>query len=88
MNKLQEIVWEERISEDKGGRLRAARSARSGQINLYRLPWIRPLLESRWPQFLVRSLTLAGFIFTIVAGLFGSRVGSHNFAIIFVWIAW
>ena len=24
----------------------------------------------------------------IVAGLFGSRVGSHNFAIIFVWIAW
>ncbi len=88
MNKLQEIVWEERISEDKGGRSRAARSARSGRINLYRLPWIRPLLESRWPQFLVRSLTLAGFIFTIVAGLFGSRVGSHNFAIIFVWIAW
>ncbi len=88
MNKLQEIVWEERISEDKGGRSRAARSARSGRINLYRLPWIRPLLESRLPQFLVRSLTLAGFIFTIVAGLFGSRVGSHNFAIIFVWIAW
>jgi polyferredoxin len=33
-------------------------------------------------------VTLAGFIFTILAGLFGSPVGSHNFAIIFVWLAW
>jgi len=31
---------------------------------------------------------LAGFAFTITAGLLGSQVGSHNFAIIFVWIAW
>ena len=46
------------------------------------------LLRSRWPQFLLRAVTLAGFIFTIMAGLFGSIVGSHNFAIIFVWIAW
>ena len=45
-------------------------------------------MQSRWPQFLVRALTLAGFVFTIAAGLFGSAVGSHNFAIIFVWIAW
>lgn len=58
------------------------------RIDLYHIPWIRPFLQSRWPQFLVRSLTLAGFVFTIVAGFFGSRVGSHNFAIIFVWIAW
>ena len=33
-------------------------------------------------------MTLAGFIFTILAGLLGSPVGSHNFAVIFVWIAW
>ena len=33
-------------------------------------------------------MTLAGFVLTILAGLFGSPVGSHNFAIIFVWIAW
>ena len=58
------------------------------RMDLYRIPWIRPLLHSRWPQLLVRALTLAGFVFTIAAGLFGSRVGSHNFAIIFVWIAW
>ena len=27
-------------------------------------------------------------VFTILAGLLGSVVGSHNFAIIFVWVAW
>jgi polyferredoxin len=47
-----------------------------------------PLFRSRWPLFLARAATLAGFVFTILAGLFGSQVGSHNFAIIFVWIAW
>lgn len=45
-------------------------------------------MYSHWPLFLVRALTLAGFIFTIMVGLFGTRVGSHNFAIIMVWIAW
>lgn len=58
------------------------------RLNLYLVTWLRPLLESPWPQFLVRALTLAGFVFGIAAGLFGSVVGSHNFAIIFVWIAW
>lgn len=61
---------------------------RERRINLYRISWLRPLLESLWPQFLVRALTLAGFVFAILAGLFGTVVGSHNFAIIFVWIAW
>lgn len=46
------------------------------------------VLRSRWPQFAARTVTLAGFLFTIAAGLFGSQVGSHNFAILFVWIAW
>ena len=62
--------------------------ARQGRMDLASLPWLRPLLDSRWPIFLARCLTLAGFLFTILAGLFGSTVGSHNFAIIFVWIAW
>jgi hypothetical protein len=57
-------------------------------VDLAQIAWIRPLLQSRWPQFLARALTLAGFVFTILAGLFGTPVGSHNFAIIFVWIAW
>jgi polyferredoxin len=58
------------------------------RIDLTRHPWARDLLRSRWPQFLLRAVTLAGFLFTILAGLLGSFVGSHNFAIIFVWIAW
>lgn len=58
------------------------------RINLLRLPGIRPLFTSRFLQLLSRSITLAGFLFVILAGLFGSVVGSHNFAIIFVWIAW
>ena len=58
------------------------------RFDLARLPWLRPLIYSRWPLFIARSVTLAGFVFTILVGLFGSPVGSHNFAIIFVWIAW
>jgi len=58
------------------------------RLDLARVPWLRPLIESRWPLFLARAVTLAGFFFTILVGLFGSPVGSHNFAIIFIWIAW
>ncbi len=58
------------------------------RMNLAQLPLLGNLIRSRWPLLLVRSITLAGFIFTILAGLIGSQVGSHNFAIIFVWIAW
>lgn len=87
MNPFQEIPWVERA----GGKERAALPSAQllpGRLNLYRLPWLRPLIESRWPQFLLRAMALAGLIFAIAAGLFGSAVGSHNFAIIFVWIAW
>lgn len=58
------------------------------RLDLVRFSRVRILLRSRWPQFLLRAITLAGFVFTILAGLFGSVVDSHNFAIIFVWIAW
>ena len=58
------------------------------RLDLTRNPRVFSLLKSRWPQFIIRAATLAGFVFTILAGLFGSVVGSHNFAIIFVWIAW
>ena len=80
MSSAQELPWLEQRSGKQ------AISPR--RLNLYRLPWLRPLLESRWPQLVLRSLALAGFVFAIAAGLFGSKVGSHNFAIIFVWIAW
>ncbi len=58
------------------------------RVDLTRFPRMDVFLRSRWPQFLVRTVTLAGFVFTILAGLLGSVVGSSNFSIIFVWIAW
>jgi polyferredoxin len=58
------------------------------RFDLARLAWLRPFIESRWPLFIARAITLAGFIFTILAGLIGTPVGGRNFAIIFVWIAW
>lgn len=58
------------------------------RFDLTGLPGVRALLRSRWLQFSLRALTLAGFILVILTGLFGSPVGSHNFAILFVWIGW
>ncbi|NMB87582.1 MAG: 4Fe-4S binding protein [Chloroflexi bacterium] len=66
----------------------AAHTNRGWRRDLLRVPLAGVGLRSRWPQFLLRAITLAGFVFTILAGLFGPAVGSHNFAIIFVWIAW
>lgn len=83
MNELQRIAQSLETPISKPGK-----ATRLGRLNLYRVAWLRPLIESRWPQLLVRAFALAGFVFAIAAGLFGSVVGSHNFAIIFVWIAW
>lgn len=58
------------------------------RIDLTQYRLLNILFHYRWPQFLIRAIALAGLIFTILAGLFGTRVGSHNFATIFVWIAW
>ena len=58
------------------------------RIDLLRSSPLRALLVGRWPQLLLRAIMLAGLLFTILAGFSGSVVGSHNFAIIFVWIAW
>ncbi len=83
MNLLQETSWAE-----KAVKVQPLKPSLPDRFDLYRLAWLRRLIESPWPQFLARSVTLAGFVFAIAAGLAGSPVGSHNFAIIFVWIAW
>ncbi len=57
-------------------------------LELTRAPAMRWLLLSRWPQLLARALALGGFVFAILAGLVGTPVGSRNFGIIVVWIAW
>jgi NAD-dependent dihydropyrimidine dehydrogenase PreA subunit len=88
MTQLQKTRWLEPSVDNVRSLPPQARTPTSGRVNLYRIPWVRLLLENRWPQFIARTLTLLGFIFTIFTALTGTRVGSHNFAIIIVWIAW
>ena len=58
------------------------------KIELTRSPFIKNALKSRYPQLAVFIVMLVGYIFAILAGLIGTPVGSHNFSIVFVWIAW
>lgn len=57
-------------------------------MNILRYPFIKAALKNRWPQFTVMLIALAGFLLAILSGLFGTPVGSRNFGIVFVWIAW
>ncbi len=50
--------------------------------------FIKSILKNRFPQLAVFIVMLIGYIFAILAGLIGTPVGSHNFSIVFVWIAW
>ena len=58
------------------------------EYDLTRVNLIGSMLRSRWPQFILRLITLAGFIFAILVGIIGTPVGSRNFAVIVVWIGW
>jgi len=58
------------------------------RVELTRFPLIKSAVKNRWPQLAVLILMLAGYLFAILAGLIGTPVGSHNFSIVFVWIAW
>src|SRR5512142_2887254 len=58
------------------------------KIELTRSPFIKNALKSRYPQLAVFIIMLVGYIFAILAGLIGTPVGSRNFSIVFVWIAW
>ncbi len=58
------------------------------KIELTRNPFIKNTLKSRWPQLALFIVMLVGYIFAILAGLIGTPVGSQNFSIVFVWIAW
>lgn len=57
-------------------------------MELTRFAPIKNLLKNRYPQLALFVLMLAGFVFAILAGFIGTPVGSHNFSIVFVWIAW
>lgn len=57
-------------------------------FDLTRLPFLKAFLKSRYPQWVISSLLLGGYLFVIVSGFVGTPVGNHNFAIVFVWIVW
>ncbi|HET6383717.1 MAG TPA: 4Fe-4S binding protein [Armatimonadota bacterium] len=52
------------------------------------LPWLKRLVKMRSFQFLVTLPTLIGFFAFLLAGIFGTPVGSHNIIVVFVWILW
>jgi polyferredoxin len=58
------------------------------KIELTRNRFLKSVLVNRYPQLAVFIIMLTGYIFAILAGLIGTSVGSHNFSIVFVWIAW
>jgi polyferredoxin len=58
------------------------------KIELTRNRFLKNILVNRYPQLAVFIVMLIGYIFAILAGLIGTPVGSHNFSIVFVWIAW
>jgi hypothetical protein len=49
---------------------------------------VMALLRNRYIHLTVMVLMLAGYLFAILTGLLGSPVGSSNFTIVLVWIAW
>ena len=58
------------------------------KVELTRFAAVRAILRSRWPQLALQAVLLGGLLFTILSGLLGTPVGSHNFGIVYVWIAW
>lgn len=57
-------------------------------VELTHNPFLNRALKSRYPQLAIFVVMLVGYIVAILAGLVGTPVGSHNFSIVFVWIAW
>ncbi len=88
MSQVKEAPWVERALPVDRRNEPSWQAASPRRMNLAQVAWLRGVLQSRWPQFIVRTIALAGFLFVILTGILGSPVGSHNFAIIIVWIAW
>ena len=57
-------------------------------MDLTRIQFVKSLVKSRYPQTIISVFLLAGFVLAIMAGFIGTPVGSQNFSIVFVWIAW
>jgi hypothetical protein len=55
MTRMQEIPWVEKIPLHEQEVQIQERLQRPGRLNLYQLTWLRPLIESRWPQLILAS---------------------------------
>lgn len=63
--------------------------SRGWRINLFeKFPLLKRLLKARSFQFWMIVPNLSLFYLFILAGLFGTPIGSHNMIIVFVWILW
>lgn len=58
------------------------------RLELTRFARLTAILKSPAFQPALMLLTLFFFVVAVIAGFFGTPAGSHNFAIIFVWIVW
>jgi len=76
-----------RFSASRRNRVRSV-AGPSRRIELTRSPFLKRLLQWRGFQPLLMLPTLLGFMLAVLTGLFGTPVGSRNFAIVFVWIVW
>jgi polyferredoxin len=71
------------------GRVRPMEEDTLGRrIELTGIALVRSLLRWRGFQPTLMLATLFGFVLAVMTGLFGTPVGSRNFAIVFVWIVW
>jgi len=62
--------------------------AKAKRFDLLQIGFIRAMLRHRAFQYTLMALSLLFFLVIILAALFGTPIGSHNFAIVFVWIVW
>jgi hypothetical protein len=58
------------------------------RFELTRFKWLAAILKARPFQPALMLSTFLFFTIAVLAGVFGTPAGSHNFAIIFVWIVW
>ncbi len=58
------------------------------KVELTSNKFVKGLLKNRYPQMGIFIVMLVGYIFAMLVGLIGTPVGSRNFGIVFVWIAW
>ncbi|MFQ6091006.1 MAG: cupredoxin domain-containing protein, partial [Candidatus Bipolaricaulia bacterium] len=65
-----------------------AQAATTERFDLLQIGFIRRMLRHRAFQYTLMAASLLFFLVIILTALFGTPIGSHNFAIVFVWIVW